>query len=361
MMTLWLVWAGCSPQEALEVQEALWLQEAHFEWQTFNHRLSAMRYGFAGDEAELAVVGGTSTTGRVDPLEQECDPDGCSEFPFLDPADVRLGWGRLVTDQAALGTATVALDVTADGATATVDVPLPASPRGEVTAILTGFSLDTDRPLTGGEACYRPAYGWHPRQLGITLGEIALARATDTATVEVTARFAAGPSFEAIRACIDEVVGEAVVGMTVDLLVLAGVDEVVEHEVRSEAAYELGEGGRRDPDTQRPPRPAPLESTAPVMGWSRVDFAFDSAQNASEDGRGSYLRTLGFALGDDGAVGVATNFSPPTQLTGFAYAFEGTVRAIDVAGEVETGTVVVEGLRPDLDEAGRPVVHAVAR
>ena len=126
--------------------------------------------------------------------------------------------------------------------------------------------------------------------------------------------------------------------------------------VTSEATYPYGEGERRDPDEQPEVLPSALGVSAPVVGWSGIDFTFDSG-----DGRGSYLRSFGFELDEGGAAGVATNFSPRTQLSGFAYTFEGTVEAVELDADVQTGLVVVEELIPELDGAHDPVFARVPR
>ena len=349
MIWMWAL-AGCT---SLEEQDALWMRGAYFDWDLFNHRVSVLRFGFAGDEAEFAVVGGTSTTATPADLDDACDPMTCQEFPFADTSRVRLGWGRIVTDDAALGTATVSLDVPQQGASESVTVELPASPSGEVTALITGFSLDTDHPLSGETSCYRPEYGWHPRNFGLFIDDVTLDG--KTATVEVTARFAPGITLEVERECIDEVFERSVVTMTVDVLVLAGVDAVSDGPVFSEATYTYG-NGPLDPDPQEEVGPTALDISGTIVGWAGLDFAFDSG-----DDRGSYLRSFGFEIGDGGAAGIATNFSPLTQLTPFAYTFEGMVRAVELEGTVETGTVQVDELEPTLDGNEDAVLQSFPR
>ncbi|MEO0606389.1 MAG: hypothetical protein AAF211_33485 [Myxococcota bacterium] len=307
MLWMWML-AGCT---SLETQEALFVQGAYFDWVGFNHRVSALRFGFADDEAELAIIGGTSTTGTPADLDDGCDPATCDEFPFDDDAEVRLGWAQLTTDTVALGTGTVTLEVPRGGASGSVDIELPAAPSGELTALLRGYTLDTDVPYTGEPGCYRPEYGWHPQNFRLAIDDVT--RAGRTATVTVSAQFDPGPSFEEERLCIDEVFERAVIAMSVDVLVLAGADGVTDETVTASAEYSYGNGPFQ-PDPQEEVAPTPIAAGAPVIGWSSVDFAFDSGA----DGRGTYLRSFGFEITEAGATGIATNFSPVTQLTGMS-------------------------------------------
>lgn len=363
MLALWLGLA-CAPDvvpeamtEDLEPQAALWLTGAGFDWDLFNHRVSALRFGFAEEAVEVAVVGGTSTTNTLPDLEDVCDPSACSEIPFFDASSVQVGWGHLVTSNAVVGTGTVTLDIPQGGASSVLDIDLPTVPDGEVVALIAGFSVDTAQPLSGDEpACYRPEYGWHPTRISITLADADADATTNQGSVEVAARFDVGATGEASRACIDDVFDRAVVGMTVDVVLLAGVDATNSEVISAQATYELGDGGRRAPNPQSAPPPVALSLEAPVLGWSTLDFTFDSGE-----GRGSYLRTLDFTLGDGEASGTATNFSPLTQLSGFSYAFEGTVEAVHLDAEVETGTVFVDTLRPRLDDDDRPVFERIVR
>ncbi|MEN0063190.1 MAG: hypothetical protein AAGA48_13630 [Myxococcota bacterium] len=350
------IFAGCAPADE-PLQEASWLQSAYFDWDLFNHRVSALRFGFAGEDVELAVVGGTSTTNTPADLDDTCDPSTCQEFPFEDVSFAQIGWGRVVSDEVVMGLGTVTLEVPQGGATGQFDIALPRIPEGEVVALLAGFTVNTDHPLSGDEpACYRPEYGWHPRRFTLAIDAITIDEPSDKGIVEVTARFDAGPTLEPERACIDDVVSRSVVTVEVDVLLLAGVDDVSTEVVNSSATYPIGPGGRREPAAQPEVAPSPLETNAPLVGWSSLDFAFDSGED-----RGSYLRSFGFVLGPDGAAGVATNFSPFTQLTDFAYAFEGTLEALQLDGDIETGTVTVERLLPSLDGSDQPVVQRFSR
>jgi hypothetical protein len=93
----------------------------------------------------------------------------------------------------------------------------------------------------------------------------------------------------------------------------------------------------------------------PLLGWSQFDFRFHVDD---PDDRGAYLRTVSVDadLATTTASGHATNYSPGSQLSGFDYAFSGTVRGMEVDGEVERG-LVVETVPVDLREDGTPEIH----
>ncbi|MBX2803536.1 MAG: hypothetical protein KTR31_37995 [Myxococcales bacterium] len=327
----------------LPEQEATWMQGAYFNWDLFNHRLSYLHFDMndAGG-LDAAVVGGTSTTGQNADLDDGCERGSCLEFPASDQADIRVGWGRLTTSAVGLGTGRAQLEVSDAGETATIEVPLPAGATGDVTAVLRGFALDTNNPLDGDPACYRPEYGWHPRHLEIGIESVTLQEGTAeqewadaSATVEVRARFAPGVTEDKDRICIDEVVDRARVRVMADVLVVAGHGGVADEVVSSGETYPFG-GDRFNPEPQEEATAAPVGVTGELIGWSSVDFEFNPD---SEAGRGVYLRSWGFEVGEAGAVGISTNFSPITQLHDMAYTFDGTVRAVTVDGTVQTGTV----------------------
>ncbi|MEN0062844.1 MAG: hypothetical protein AAGA48_11890 [Myxococcota bacterium] len=343
---MWMWWlVACV---SLPEQQAEYLRGAYFNWNGFNHRVSAVQFAANEGQAEMVVIGGTSTTLTPADLDDGCDPGICLEFPFIDNSVARLGWGRLTSDTVALGTGSVEFDVPRAGASSTLDIELDGVPGGEVTAILTGFGLNTDRPLAGEAACYRPEYGWHPRRIALSIDDVTVSG--KTATVAVRAAFEAGATFEAERVCIDEVFERAVAAMRLDVLVLAGVDVVTAQTITAAADYPFGD--QVNPKPQEEAEPTPLSNVAPVNGWQSVDFAFDAG-----DGRGAYLRSFGFEITEAGAAGIATNFSPGTQLSGMSYTFEGTVLAIEADGAVQTGTVAVEELPAELDGDDNPEVQ----
>jgi hypothetical protein len=93
-----------------------------------------------------------------------------------------------------------------------------------------------------------------------------------------------------------------------------------------------------------------LESAA--AGWSAFDFRFHP--NDAED-RGAYLRTLSFAIDASAgeAAGTATNYSPVSQLSGFEYAFTGTIRSVALEEAPERGRVQEE-IPAEVDAEGDP-------
>ena len=76
--------AGCSPESSVE-----WLEGAGYRWDLFNHRLSYLHVAVDERGPEIAVVGGTSTTGLQTELAPECESATCSELPLVPtpPAD----------------------------------------------------------------------------------------------------------------------------------------------------------------------------------------------------------------------------------------------------------------------------------
>lgn len=350
--------AACGCHGKLPEQHAAVLEGFSFGWEHFNHRLSQLSVNAGLDATSIVVIGGTSTTSQVpEPLVDPCDPVHCNEFPFLDDANVEARWAVVDTTAVALIPMSASLEVSRDGATATATGALPEGAKGAGVAVLTGLSLATDHPLSGGPSCYNPAYGWHPRQLTVTLGDVAV-RDDGTVTVDVSATFAAGKTFDPDRECIDAVNDQAVVDFDVQLLAVVGDTTVETQPLSSSAAYAFS-GNSIAPEPQDDPAAQTLSFTAadPVMGFSSVDFRFDPDRT---DDRGAYLRTLGWWAEPGGSANaVATNYSPGTQLEDFAFRFDGEVVAIEHGGTVTRGTST--GSFPaELDDAGSGVVNSLA-
>jgi hypothetical protein len=343
----WMLLACAKPGEITV------LEGFDYGWDGFNHRLSYLEAGIDGSNADLAVVGGTSTTGVERTLPESCDPDACQEFPFTDTAQVDVLWGRLTANHVAMGVAEIELYADSAGTTQTVTVPVDGVP---VIAVIEGLVVDTDHALPDDSPlCYDPALGWHPRRIAVSLGNPVAG--DGSATVDVTAAFEAGNSLEPERACVDAVNELATAAITVRVAVLAGDLTAVSQDLDQSASYTYGD--RFSPDEQPPPDPAtrPLDGdpATDVFGWTALDFRFHPDD---PDDRGAYLRTLELhADGTTGeATGHATNYSPATQLSGFDYAFTGTVEAISAPGATADRGTVGADLPAALDADGTPVV-----
>jgi hypothetical protein len=347
MLTLALI--GCGGVEGT----AMWSEGTGFSWELFNHRLSHLELGVDDDGGFASVIGGTSTTNVFTELDPGCEPDTCDEFPFIDYANVQVGWARTTTARAVFGVGTADLLVDADGEAASLTIDLPSRAKGSPVAVIRGFQFDTAQPLTGGPACYLPRNGWVPKGLGIALGEPSLADDGRSVTVEVSARFEAGPTNEAERACLDAVVDQARVAVRIDVLAAVGREPGTSVPVSAQAAYEYG--SRSNPVEQPPPAVTAIDGdlSESLVGWSGWDFTF---HEVGEE-RGAYVRTLALPVDATGgeANGVASNYSPGTQLSAFDYVFDGTLQVLDVGAPVERGSID-EQIEVELDDLGAPVV-----
>ena len=332
-----------------------WMRGVSYEWEYFNHRVSHLTLVAESSGASLGVIGGTSTTNVYPGLPDGCDPDLCDEFPFPDTAAITLDWARVTTDEAVFGEAHHEIVADAAGVSETVSVSFDGEvPAGaELTAVLQGWSLDTDHPLSGGEACYDPALGWHLRTLALEISDVALDG--DSAQVELSVAVAAGNSLEAVRACVDEVYDQAQVPVRVHVLVVATTAGVETEDVAHGLSYEYKDDEGEfieQPDPELADRPLALDQE--FVGWSslRWDFHVDDAED-----RGAYIRRLevGYDTDDGWASGHANNYSPPTQLSGFDYAFEGRLVGVDLSDSVATGQIAL-ALPAELDDDGKAVV-----
>ncbi len=313
-------------------ESAAWLVTADWGWTNFNHRVSHLT--LRADPPEAGIIGGTSTTNVVAVYDDGCDPDSCKEFRFVDTSEVTMVVGSVTTSEAAFATGSADVLATAGGDTATLSVP-SSGRDGTVVAVLQGFSLDTNYALTGGDACYKPAYGWHPTDIGIELlnprqegGEL---------VVDVKGTFGAGVTADPDRVCIDEVHGQAQIPLTVEVLFVVA-DEATAHDVHQEAYFPWN-GDQFNPEEQIVPGPVSLPSGDGLMGWSSVVYQFNEH---SEEGRGAYIRTLHFGLDGAEAHGTATNYSPLTQLHDFGFVFDGVVQQVPLDGvELTTYTATL--------------------
>jgi hypothetical protein len=304
------------------------------------------------DPPQVAVVGGTSTTQERTELDAGCDPDSCKEFPARDDSIVRVTVGRVTTTEAAFATAEGSVVVPASGANLTVRAPAPAGPHadGEITALLQGFSLQTDHPLSGGVACYQPANGWHPRRLGIAVDDAR--REGSELVADLSLHFVAGNTDDPDRVCVDEVNEQSMVPMTVQLLFVAG-PAASTFAVEQAVAYPWN-GDQFAPEEQPPPDPLVHDLPEGIRGWSSVDFHFNEDKPGE---RGAYLRTLDFHIDGGEVTGTATNYSPITQLHDFSYRFSGTAVGIPISGTSRTTYDAV--LPTGLDDDGEPVVYSL--
>ena len=352
---------ACTSSESVQ-----WVEGMGFTWELFNHRLSYLEYQVDSDDVSVVVVGGTSTTldatGAPPDLPAECDPDEtagalpCDEFPFNDVANVFVTTGQTEGRRIASGLGEVTVLADADGESTSIDITMSRAPKGDVIAIVRGLTIDTDAPLSGGTACYDPAYGWHPRRIAVLLGEPVVSG--DVVTVPVEMAFEAGESLEDERLCIDAVNDQARVDMTVQVQVISAGTDAVYTDVSQQQAFAFS-GNSLEPGEQPAPdlaeRTVDIDFAGPV-GWSEVDFRFHV--DDPED-RGAYLRSLSFDLFADlgAASGDATNASPGTQLSAFDYTFDGRIASLpddydvtrriaqdDVDIEVEDGRFVVQDI-----------------
>ena len=323
-------------EDLLPMQRGAVLEGFSFGWDLFNHRLSRLEVAADLDGTTVGVIGGTSTTNQPFELDPACEQDSCNEFPFFDTALVEARWAVVETERVALVPMSLTFEVGRDGASAVATGDLPQEIEGAVgTAFITGLSIDTDHPLSGEPACYNPAYGWHPRQITAILGEITVDGTILSVPVDVT--FFAGKTFDPERQCIDEVNDRAVVSMTVHLLAAYGDVDMETLALTSEAYFPYT-GNRLKPGQQVPPAPSTLSFSIddPMIGFSSIDFRFDPDRT---DDRGNYLRTLEWWVDPGGeANGVATSYSPGTQLEDFGYSFEGSVVAVAHGGTLTRGT-----------------------
>jgi hypothetical protein len=322
-----------------------------YRWEFFNHRLSFLDVGVDESAPRAAVVGGTSTSGLDPDLPAGCDPAGCDELPFIDLVDVQLGWGHVIGSDASFAVAIAEMSADEDGEQVTVTAPLENT-GGPLSAVIRGLKISTDRALDDGDGCYLPRNGWLPTALGIQLDEPVLA--DGEASVVVHANFAAGNTLEEMRTCIDEVIGRARVDVSVDVLFVHGGGAAAEAAIESAATFPLHDpaDASTDPPVAEQTLPAgtapSLGLIDPLVGWRAMSWQFHADD---PDGRGAYLRSLNLVGSSETAMGGATSYSPGTQLSDFAYAFEGTLVGHEVGGAVSTGTLEVE-LEVLTDEAG---------
>ena len=335
---IWFAILACTHGKGDEGTSATFLEGASYGWAALDHRLAHWDMSVGESSAEMAVIGGTSTTGVVTKLPDGCDASTCAEFPFTDKADITIGWARLENGNVVVGSADAAWVVDVTGESTTVDVPLPSVGSGNAVAVLSGFSVDTNHPLLDdASACYTPANGWHPRHIAVSLGDATLSADGLSVSVPVSGAFEAGNSLEEARRCVDDVHAQAQVELVAHVQVIVG-GASTSTTVSEAATYTYGT--KSAPDPQDPPTPTSTAAAGDgeVYAWSALDWRFHVGD--PED-RGAYLRTLRFVTDASAgtATGDATNYSPGTQLSGFDFTFSGTLRTVTTGGTVTRGTI----------------------
>ncbi len=354
VLLLPLLASGCLDEETT----LYWLEGFGFGWTGFNHRVSYMHFDVDEGGLDFAVIGGASSTSYVPDLPTGCDEETCSELPFEDSTTVDLAWGTTTSNLPA-GSATATVIATPEGGETTVEIPLSSKGKGQAVALLQSFALDTDYALTGGDACYIPSLGWHPRRIALDLADPTLSSDGRSVLLTLTAAFEAGLSFEEYRSCQDEVIGEEQVAIDVRILGLVARDGSDTQDLDQAMSYEFS-GNQFDPEEQPDPdledRPLTLDIDPAIVGWSALDFRF---HEQDETLRGAYLRTLSVGLDtDEGwASGHASNYSPGTQLSDFTYTFAGTVAAVQTDSSVVHGRASYDEVEAALDDDNRPEVQ----
>jgi hypothetical protein len=339
---------ACGPSE-----DVAFLESYQYRWNLFNHRVGYVEVALDEAGASVAVIGGTSTTGVVPPLPDECDQDTCMEFPFLDPSQVSVGVAR-VTTRRTIAREGLGLVVGASGIQELVTFDLPRTDRADAVAVITGISIDSDAPFTDGSSgCYDPANGWLPTRLRIDVGAAEREPGGQEVSVPLSARFAAGDTLESERECLDEVNEVAAVAMRVELLLVVGAETETQDLAYSQSWPTYEPDPEEQPDPTAAERPLEIDPEGRVFGWTSLDWTFHATD---PDGRGAYLRSLAFVIDPEAglASGHATNYSPGTQLSGFDYAFEGSIVGLSLGDPVRE--VLTGELPADLDEAGEPIV-----
>lgn len=345
---------GCGKPE----QQGRSLERFGFAWDFFNHRISHLHVDASGDgPLGVAIVGGTSTTGVSAGLPPTCSASECQEFPFVDYSLVDMTVSTFSTGRAVVGEGSLTLLTGASGATGTIQVSLERRASGLVAPMIQGLTLDTSQALSSGEdACYNPAFGWHPRRIQVALGEGLLASDGRSVEIPVNVSFEAGNSLEDVRVCVDAVRDQAQVEITVKALVVVTRGDVGARAVDWSGSYAYS-GSPTNPGDQPDPDPATRTDPWPVdeaiFGWQALDYRFHV--NDPED-RGAYLRALRFEITPEGLVtGHANNLSLGTQLSGFDYTFSGSALAVEVGPDVTRATYTPRILA-EQDDLNRPVV-----
>lgn len=348
--------AGCHTPSACEQDpascdlntSAAWIQSFGWEWNSFNHRLSVLRVTPSDEGVSASVVGGASTTGHVFDDDGTCvNADTCWELPTTDSTLISATRASATSDSVVLAHGAVTLDTTSNGVSQTLTVTLPraVSDGDAVAAWVGGLTLISGLTSDGAPAsCYDPRHGWLPAHLSVGVHSEAVAAAGTTVDVEVSAAFLAGEARETQRACYDALRTAGTFTVTVDVVVAVG--ELSSRALDVEQGAIWSSGVEEQPLDEVGPLAATLDPAA-MIGWTSLDLEFHETVEA---GRGAYLRGLSF-IADDvqaQAYGYATNRSF-TALSGFDYAFHGTLAEVSGDVAVERATFGLDNMPAALD------------
>lgn len=329
-------------------------------WNIANHRVSQAALLPNADGVQAAFIGGASTTGCVFVEGQGCVADvpeddaclvasSCAELPFLDTTLVAVD--RVVAraeGRQVVGSGSADLLVRPEGASGSILVELPYGAGGDATAWIRGLALSTDVPKPSDSAsCYDPRHGWLPTKMRFEVGQPDR-QSGRVWLVPVSATFASGISYEAIRTCLDAVAEEAALSVRIDVAMAVGAEARTET-ISQAAVWERGDEqtladlGSRDADV------------GAIAGWRVLDWTFD---DQVEPGRGVYVRSLAAWVDPDAgrAWGLATNDSP-TQLSGLDMAFEGELVVVDGLELIEEGVWGLDRMETALTEEGAAILY----
>jgi hypothetical protein len=357
--------AGCHRQTACEQDpascetntSAAWIQSFDWSWSSFNHRLSVLRVVATDDAVSAAVVGGASTTGHVYDDDGTCvNADTCWELPTRDATAISATRATATSDTVLLAHGSLTLDTTSNGVSQTLTVTLPrlGVDGDAVSAWIGGVTMISDVAADGaGASCYDPRHGWLPAHVSLGLSGAALSDALDAVDVEVSAAFLAGEARETQRACYDALRTAGTFKVTLDVVVAVGDLSSDSVDVAQGAIWSSGTDAQ--PLTEVGTLDATLDPAA-MIGWTSLDLEFHETVEA---GRGAYLRGLSVQADDAAgqAYGYATNRSL-TALSGFDYAFKGTVTQVSGDVAVERARFAQDAMPTELDPVTfEPVWH----
>lgn len=315
-------------------EEAVLLTGWTYAWEQLSHRISYLEVGLEEDASlSLGLVGGDWSTGAT----------------YADTPLYRVRYQRVRgADVAVLrGSVELVVGPEPDGS-ATLDLDAAGIPEdAELTAILNGFSIDTDVPQPEGyPEDYDPGHGYTSNGFGFALGEVE--RDGDRARVPVEATVRWGPQD---RDDMNAAIPHAETAVRVDVAVIAA----------PYAAEVLALSAASDPPhdekvySEQPPMlvEAAFADGAPegIVGWRSFDLLLDPV--GDDAGQGDYLRAFGVELapGEDargafrGEVTATLSTSSLLELTDPRVAFGGELVRVG-ADDVIADHWLVEGSHP---------------